>query len=309
MSALDSLERIALNPDLADAGLRFCLCDQNKVPCKPDGSRARPNSSEDFCSLEELSMCPDLDRYAGIGISVNASKVCAIDIDKCFSVPFSLESGDSRAADACEIFAGKAYIEFSFSGKGMRILFRLPDIPDYSAKYYIKNDKTRIEYYQPSGHARYVTLTGRDIAKCGLEEMADSSALIAFLDKYMTRPRITRREVITCEEKGSGATVEELMRRVKGLYMSDIEFQDLWFLTEHEEKLLCHIQGKSRESHADFHLLSILFAKITQDKGKLKEIFESSPYFKSKDAKHMRKWEYNDFRYYDYIYDHLGEEI
>ena len=40
----------------------------------------------------------------------------------------------------------------------------------------------------------------------------------------------------------------------------------------------------------------------------LKKIFENSPYFKSKDQKHMRKWDYQDFRYYDYIYDHLGEE-
>ena len=311
MNALDAVERIAFNPNLAEAGFRFCLCGADKIPYKPDGTRARPNAPEDFCSLEELSLCEDLDRYAGVGISIKASKVCAIDIDKCFEVPFDQSTGDDRAKDAINTFSGKAYVEFSFSGKGLRILFRLPEIKDYSSKYYIKNDNTRIEYYHPEGGARYVTLTGKAICDCGLTQMADTSTLIAFLDKYMARPKIKRREVFTSvSEPGKEESFDYLMRKVRSLYLSDIEFQNLWFMDENDHLLIlmCNEQGKSRESHADFHLMNILFSKITQDKDMLKKIFESSPYFKSKDQKHMRKWDYQDFRYYDYIYDHLGEE-
>lgn len=298
MSALETLERIAANPHLATLDLRYCLVAEDKVPHTWKGSRARPNAREDFCSLEELCLSEKLDLFAGVGISVVDSKVCAIDVDKCFSIPFSEASGDDRAKDIISMFEGEAYIEFSFSGKGLRILFFAKDIPDYSEKYYIKNDRNKIEYYQPGNTARYVTLTGMAIRDNALDAMSDESVLLAFLDKYMARPKNTLKRALTHEIEGNDErSLDELLRRVKSLYLRDMEFQELWFGEAPGS-------GKN-ESQMDYHLALILAREITTDKEKLRELFESSPYFKSKDAKHMTKWFYNDYRYWDYIYDHI----
>ena len=36
---------------------------------------------------------------------------------------------------------------------------------------------------------------------------------------------------------------------------------------------------------------------------KAKEVFEMSPFFKSKDRKHVYKWERSDHRYFNYLYN------
>ena len=177
MSALDTLERIVENDNLFNYPFRYCLVGADKIPYSLSGSRARPNEASDFCSLDELSLCPNLDKYAGIGISIIESKICAIDVDKCFKEPFNIESADERAKDIIEMFKDLAYIEFSFSGRGLRILFVAEDIPDYETTFYIKNAKTHIEYYQPKGHARYVTLTGQLIYNNSFYKMRDLTTL------------------------------------------------------------------------------------------------------------------------------------
>lgn len=295
MDALDALERVSSNPHLAESGFRYCLVREDKIPYTFQGSRAHPNLAEDFCSLEELSSCEAIQDYAGIGISVNASGICAIDVDKCFSVPFDISSGDQRAKEVISMFEGKAYVEFSFSGKGLRVLFKADEIPDYAAEYYIKNDKTRIEYYQPSGTARYVTVTGMAIADASLAKTLDKSVLLAFLDKYMRRPKIFTQQAHTKENEG--VSTEELMKKVRSLYLTDIEFQELWFGQAPGS-------GKN-ESQLDYHLIAVIRRKITDDKEKVKEIFEASPYFKSKDWKHVSKWNHQNNRYFEYIYSHM----
>lgn len=299
MSALDALARIASRGTLLSCDFRWCLVSDTKIPYKPDGSKARPNAPEDFCSLEELSLCDSLEDYAGVGISVNASGVCAIDIDKCFSEPFEEGSGDKRAKAAIEAFKDLAYVEFSFSGRGLRILFFADPIPDYSSKYYVKCDKTKTEFYQPSGSARYVTVTGMAICDNPVAKMSDTSALTAFLDEYMLRPKALSRDMPTREtEEGEALPLEELLKKAKSLYLRDLEFQDAWF---------AQAPGSgSNESQMDFHLCSLIWRKITGDKDSVREVFEASPYYKSKDWKHVRKWEYNGNRYFNYIWDHLG---
>ncbi len=299
MSALDVLEVIVSNPHLAEHPFRYCLVKgMDKIPYSIKGTVAHPNDENDFCSLEELAGVENLDKYQGVGVSIIASKICAIDIDKCFSTPFTISSGDERAQYAIELFKDKAYIEFSLSGRGLRILFSVDDIPNYTDDYYIKNDKTQIEYYQPGNTARYVTLTGKTICDNSLSKMTNLDTIYIFLNKYMKRPKTFVKKLKNDEiSKNKDLSIDELMKRIKSLYLKDIEFQNLWFGQAPGS-------GKN-ESQLDFHLLSILFEKITYDKEQLRELFEMSPYFKSKDKHHMQKWTYGNHRYFEYMYEHL----
>lgn len=273
--------------------LRYCLVDQNKRPYKIDNTLARPNKVEDFVDLDSLFQNDKLDTYAGIGISIQASNICAIDVDHCFSIPFNISSSDERAKDIINRFKNIAYIEFSFSGTGLRVLFKENIIDNYSNLYYIKNETVGIEYYQPTKSFRYVTVTGSSIYNNEIKTYDGSkSILIDFLNKYMLKPIKQQRNVKT--NKIETRSLEQLLKLVKYHYLKDGIFQNLWFDNAPGS-------GKN-ESERDYHLMIYLFENITQDKKLIKEIFESSPFFKSKDRKHMYKWNYQNFRYFEYLY-------
>ena len=297
MSAIDSLENIVNNKHLTEFPFKYCLANKFKIPYTVKGSLARPNESGDFVSLDELINCESLDKYEAIGISIQASKICALDIDKCFSKPFDISTGDDRAKDIIQMFKNIAYIEFSFSGKGLRILFIGNDIANYSDIYYIKNTKTGCEYYQPSNPARYVTLTGRTIYDNSLYLMKDMTVLYQFLNKYMLKPVKTERKIVN---KNDEKSLEKLMKMVRKHYSLNHTFQELWFNKEHYL-----VNNLSQESDTDFKLLSYLYSHITQDELLLRLVFEESPYFKTKDQKHMKKWTASDYRYYKFMYQHL----
>ena len=114
----------------------------------------------------------------------------------------------------------------------------------------------------------------------------------------MKRPVLTLK--VNTEEVET-RTYEELMKLVKVKYLKDIIFQNLWFNNAPGS-------GKD-ESERDYHLVVYLYQNITQDKDLLKKIFESSPFFKSKDNKHVYKWNYNNFRYFNYIYNNVKGRI
>lgn len=290
MNALTTLEKI-VNTHLCEEDLKYCLVSSNKHPLKIDGTPARPNTLTDFVDLTELVKCENLEDYAGIGISVQASNICAIDVDHCFSTALDITSADSRAKDILERFKDIAYCEFSFSGKGLRVLFKHSVIDDYSLKYYIKNEKFGIEYYQPNTSYRYVTITGNAIADNSLNMVSDE--LTDFLNTYMLREVRKSSEVITQIEETR--SYEELMRLVKVTYLKNNVFQEAWF---------AEAPGSGKdESEKDYFLIAYLYENITQDKELLRQIFETSPYFKSKDSHHIYKWNNQEHRYYNYVYN------
>lgn len=297
MNALDTLFEIINNDNLVNSNLKFCLVNENKLPFKINNMIVNPNKVEDFVDIKELNDLEIIKNYSGIGISIQASNITAIDVDKCFSKPFNLDSADERALDIISRFLEYAYIEFSFSGKGLRILFRQNLIENYSLKYYIKNDNYNIEYYQPNQSYRYVTLTGKTIINNPINFNKDfTHIIINFLDDYMKRPEKIKKNINTTKEDSK--TIEQLLKKVKSRLLVDFIFQEKWFSQAPG--------SNSNESEIDFYLLSYLYENITQNKEKLRLIFESSPYFKSKDSKHLKKWTYNDYRYYNYVYERLG---
>lgn len=293
MNALDVISNIINNEYLFEAQLKYCLVDDNKVPYKINGETASPNKPNDFTLVEDLLNCSNLQDYRGVGISIQASNICAIDVDHCFKEPFVLESGDERADDIINTFKDFAYIEFSFSGKGLRVLFIAPVIKNYDVDYYIKNSKYGIEYYQPGESNRYVTITGRTIINNPIKNISNPLILSDFLNKYMIRKnkKVTRREQRDCSDSRN---MNELQNLVRYRLIKDMMFQNLWF-----DKAP---GSGSNESERDYHLVAYLYQYITKDPLKIKELFEQSEFFKTKDKKHIRKWEKNDFAYYNNIY-------
>lgn len=291
MSVLDIIDRL-LNTSIAKANLKYCLVDEFKRPFKINNCPARPNINEDFVSIETLLQCTDINRYAGVGVSIQASQICAIDVDECFSKSNDIDSADERALYVLSLFKDCAYCEFSFSGKGLRVLFRQPVMHDYSQKYYIKNATYHIEYYQPSASYRYVTLTGNVISDNSLNNDVKDK-LTLFLDKYMLRKSHAKTQVNTsCVEVRDYDT---LLNEVRLHWFKNSKFRTVWF---------SKAPGSGYdESERDFYLMSYLYENITQDKTMLKRLFESSEFFKSKDAHHIWKWTSNDNRYFKYLYE------
>lgn len=296
-NAIETINNI-VNTKLYLYPLKYCLVDSMKHPYKIDNTLARPNNEDDFVDFDMLLQNDKLEYYSGVGISIQASKICAIDVDHCFKIPFDIDSGDDRAKDIIERFQNIAYIEFSFSGTGLRVLFKENIIKDYSTKYYIKNESKGVEYYQPTKSYRYVTITGRAICDNEIKKNDSNTILFNFLEDYMLRPKKSNKELKTT--KIELRTIDEIMETVKYYLFKDSIFQQNWF-----EK--APGSGKN-ESERDFALISFIFENITQDKNIIKEIFEKSPFYNSKDNKHKYKWKYGEFRYYNYLYDIISGE-
>lgn len=301
MNAIDVLLNISSTKLILVDKFRYCLVGSDKVPYTINGTNAKPNTFSDFVSLEDIANAENLDKYAGVGISIQASGVCAIDIDHCFKIPFDFNSGDERALYVYNNFKELAYIEFSFSGTGMRVLFFQDPIENYNEKYYIKNSINNIEYYQPSGSARYVTVTGKAICDNDITQKIDfRNVLIDFLDKYMERPRVVIKEpkkIIEAKDK------EQAMKRIRGFLWRDVNFQQLWL--DREEWAFVRNYPGIGESEHDAALIGFLYENISHDRQMVKELFEESPYFKTKDAKHMIKWNRMNFRYFNFVFDNI----
>lgn len=299
MSAIETIERI-LDTKLVYEDLKFCLVDDYKRPFTINNSMASVNNISDFVNFETLVRNGDLARYAGIGISVQASKVCAVDIDKCVTIPFDVSSINDFALEIIDIFKDFAYIEFSFSGTGIRILFKQPSIDDYSSKYKIKNSYSHLEYYQPNHSNRYVTVTGKYLFNNPLTSNIDySNVIIEFLEKYMKKLHYEAQQRI--EPSTDNRSIDELMKLVKYHYFNSYNFQDLWFT---------HAPGSGKdESERDYRLIKYIYKHITQDKSKVKEVFEQSEFFKTKDRKHVFKWTRNDHRYFNLVFDNVKREL
>lgn len=297
MNALDTINNIINNTYLPLADLKYCLVNKDKIPFKINGENAKPNNINDFVDINTLLNCNNLEDYSGVGISIQGSNISAIDVDKCFKIPFDINSADDRALDIIQRFFDYAYIEFSFSGKGLRVLFKQEIIENYSKTFYIKNESNGVEFYQPSQSYRYVTITGRVINNKEINTNKDFSHIILkFLNDYMKRPVKNKKDIKVIEN--DNRTIEQILKKVKSKLLTDFIFQEHWF---------SKAPGSgSNESEIDYFILSYLFENVVQDKEKLRIVFENSPYFKSKDKKHLNKWMYNDYRYYNYIYERLS---
>lgn len=123
-----------------------------KVPYNPrTGGRAQSTNPATFAPLQLALEALERGGYDGIGVGVFGG-LGAIDIDHCIS-----EAGElsEMATDIMETM--NAYTEYSPSGKGLRILFTVPEGFQYDkARFYINNQRAGLEVYIAGHTNKYV---------------------------------------------------------------------------------------------------------------------------------------------------------
>jgi putative DNA primase/helicase len=152
---------------------------------------------DDMSTYHTFSECQKLmasDEGLGIGMFGN---LCGIDIDHC------IDNGiiSPAAQGILDYFEG-AYVEKSFSGTGIHLLFFCKEQHKYQ-KYYTKMNEKHLqdkgiigigglELYQGKVDNRYLTLTGNIIPTDRPGNYTVSpEKIVAFLEKYFKRPVIS----------------------------------------------------------------------------------------------------------------------
>lgn len=244
--------------------------DNIKMPFNPlTGFPAKSNDKKTFVSY------PTAMRYAesyiayendkqigGIGLGI-FNGFSAIDIDHC------VDNGKPNKMAQEIIDFCDSYTEYSPSGTGIRIIFKSKIFIDKN-KYYINNAKNGLEIYISDNTNKFVTITGNNINNKDINEI-DISEL---LEKYMKRS-IPLTPMITPQFGNVSIDINQALLKDGKLY-------ELW-------------NGKapgshSNESELDMSLCCKLAFYFNGDFNRIKQAFESSPYYLSKDELHKNKW-------------------
>lgn len=262
--------------DLKLNGL-FCK-HQNKIPL------AKPNDKSTFTTYNNVIKSLKYNEGVGIGIF---DKLCGVDIDHCIN--------DNVINDVAKdiINTLQSYTEQSYSGTGVHILFYV-DIEEQQRdkeKYYIKNDKLDIEFYFGNLDNRYLTITGNRINDYDIKTIP-FSIIVELLNKYMKRPQ---------QNSESKADAQPHIDIVVNDKMNDNEFLQIGLSKDSELQKLCNdvahtYNDNESESSQDIKLFNKLAYWCNCNRDLMIQAFETTPYFKTKDKKHLDKWARADYQ-------------
>ncbi len=252
----------------------FCT-HKNKIP------NARVDDMSTFQSFQAAFLSLKDGEGLGIGLFGN---LCGIDIDHAVQADGTLSP---TAQDIINYFDG-AYMEYSYSGTGVHILFFCAQQKKYQ-KYYVKmgekqlqakgiTDIGGLELYQGRIDNRYLTLTGNIIPQSKTNNYTVSpDKLTAFLDKYFKRPTLTQSSTpVVCNDEEDQAWWN-------------------WAKTRRPERLFqlasqIPTGSGGTESEDDLALCQELSFWCNKNQSLVRQAFESSYYYKHKDDKHKTKW-------------------
>lgn len=269
-------------PELAPFKLHgdiFCV-HENKVPL------ARTSDPGTFCTFEEAMSLINSNPKYGLGIGM-FSYLCGIDIDHAVQPDGTFSQ---TAQDIIYYFDG-AYMEYSFSGTGVHILFLCKEQRAY-VKYYTKmgaaqllpkgiTDIGGLEFYQGTVDNRYLTLTGNIIPQKHPQNYTKpAKEVLAFLDKYFLKPPVKAAVTLpTSSDEEDKAWFN---------WGRANQFPSVLKMFEQAKKTPTGSGGT--ESEDDFALLSSIGFWCNGNANIMRQAFECTPYFKKKDADHIAKW-------------------
>ena len=223
----------------------------------------------------------------GLGIGLFGN-LCGIDIDHC------IDNGviSSAAQEILDYFDG-GYVEKSFSGTGIHLLFFCKEQHKYQ-KYYTKMNEKHLldkgitgigglELYQGRIDNRYLTLTGNAISAKSNNYTVSPKKLISFLDKYFVRPPAP----VVTHAAFTSSDAEDVA----------------WFNWARHKKpdRLMELASKTptgsggTESEDDLIFMSELAFWCNKNPLVMRKAFESSYYYRHKDDYHIRKWARKDY--------------
>lgn len=265
----------AIPNDLRMNGLWCCwkLTDKGKLPIDAlTGKMARSNDKTTFHSyqqvMEKVHNYYNFDEnnraLGGLGLGI-FNGFSAIDIDNCRNP----ETGKLTEMAEDIIDFCQSYTEISPSNRGIRIIFKTPNSDLNKEKYYINNRNLGLEIYISENTNKFVTITGNALYPSQIKEID----ITYILNKYMQK------------SGGTSSSDSSLQKALK----KDTKLIELW-------------NGKAPGAHAneselDLALCNKLAFYLNCDFNAINNAFINSPYFKSKDDEHKKKWLVrNDYR-------------
>ncbi|NLW78758.1 MAG: nucleoside triphosphatase [Ruminococcaceae bacterium] len=219
-------------PPTMQAESKFCMMRREKVkgvekrvpynPCT--GHKAASSRPYTFATFDEAMAVAD--EYDGVSVGIfekaPAGMLGAVDIDDCRS-PDTGELSE-MAQDIITIM--RSPTEISPSGEGIRIWFTAPGFAYDRARYYINNQKLKLEIYVAGATNKCVSITGDVLPGHGGDVEPRNDELLAVLEKYMLRPQAL------CPQEKPAAPDEavELLPddEVARLLAKDRDFSALW---------------------------------------------------------------------------------
>lgn len=244
---------------------------KTKVPYNPrTGGRAQSTSPATFAPLPAALDALEQGGYDGIGVGIFGG-LGAIDIDHCVS-----DTGELSATAADIMETMQAYTEYSPSGKGLRMLFTVPEGFQYDkARFYINNQREGLEIYIAGATSKYVTITGNTLTP-GMELAERGEQLRRVLEKYMIRQTpaplplpMERRDTAGAAADPDDAALIERARRSK----NGAAFSALW---------AGDTAGYKSASEADLALCNMLAFWTGKDAGKMDRLFRQSGLMREK---------------------------
>lgn len=174
----------------------------------------------------------------------------AIDIDHCVDEDGNMSEMAKDIINFCQ-----SYTEYSPSKTGIRIIFKT-QIKINRDTHYIKNSANNLEIYISDNTNKFVTITGNKLSGDIINEID----ITYILDKYMKRG----------------------VFNIDKALAKDAKLNELWNK---------QAPGSGAdESESDMALCCKLAFYLKNDESEIKKYFEMSPYFKSKDDMHKKKW-------------------
>lgn len=239
------------------------------------------NQKEKFNKLEKV--LPLTSSKYGIGFGI-FDTFGAIDLDHCLNEEGKFILDDFSKISSDIINKMKTYTEKSPSGTGFHLYFKIKGLKmtpeEYSKKYYKnkrneKDEKKGIEIYLSGMTKKFLTITGEKFGDYDFREI-DFEELEEILEKYMKKRNSTKNTI------NSVINQEDFLKI--GLEKDSLLI-DLYNDTTHS----------GNESEEDMRLLSKLAYYCNKDSQAIRQAFETSPFFMSKDEKHLEKWKRNDY--------------
>lgn len=252
--------------------------DNIKMPFNPlSGYGAKSNDKSTFVTYPTVMRYSDSylsydeesgKQLGGFGLGV-FNGYSAIDIDDCVK-----DGKISKMAEEIIEFC-KSYTEFSPSKSGIRIIFK-SSIKIDKNRYYINNSKNHLEIYISDNTNKFVTITGN---KYKYDEIREVD-LSEILDKYMKRS-VPLTPTVTPKWDN------EVKISIESALMKDSKLYELWYNKAPG--------SHSNESELDLSLCCKLAFYCNGDYQKIKDAFERSPYYESKDNQHKNKWNNTEY--------------
>ena len=186
-----------------------------KTPFQINGERARSNDPATWTTFDNASKYLLL--YEGVGIGISHG-YAAVDIDHCVTNGVLSEMAQDivRSLDT--------YTEFSPSGTGLRLIFKVGNFDYDKDRYYINNQKIGLEVYVAGVTKKYVTITGNVVLDRPIAENRGGELAIV-LEKYMQRPHA--QEPVVMPTPGAERPDFEVVSMIRRSGQS-ARFESLW---------------------------------------------------------------------------------